>query len=90
MLKRFIGAVVEAAAGNELIRIEAAEARGRLTISATRPGSTVQLGETQMFDPSLRPATKERDRASASVSHSAWYVVWRASGAETSGCRKPN
>jgi signal transduction histidine kinase len=53
LLKRFIGAVVEAAATGEPIKIETGEGRGRLSISATRPASTAHLSEAQMFDPSF-------------------------------------
>jgi len=62
LLKRFIGAVVEAAAAGELIRIDAGEGRGRLTISATRPASTARLSEEQMLDPSFL-AGDEVDRS---------------------------
>ena len=53
LLRRFIGATVEAAAAGELIRIDAGEGRGRLSISATRPASTAHFSEAQMFDPSF-------------------------------------
>jgi len=53
LLKRFVAAVVEAAAAGELIRVDAGESRGRLSISATRPASTAHLSEAQMFDPSF-------------------------------------
>ena len=56
LLKRFIGAVIEAAAAGELIRIETGEGRGRLTISATRPASTAHLGDSQLLDPSYSTA----------------------------------
>jgi len=53
LLKRFIGAVIEASAPGELVQIEAEEARGRLSISATRPASTGHLSEAQLFDPAF-------------------------------------
>ena len=53
LLKRFVGAVVEAAAPGELIHVDAEEGRGRLSISATRPVATAHLGEAQLFDPSF-------------------------------------
>jgi signal transduction histidine kinase len=52
LLKRFIDAVVEAAAGGELVRIDAEESRGRLSISASRPAATAHLSEAQLLDPS--------------------------------------
>lgn len=56
LLKRFIEAVVESAAANELIRVEAGEGRGRLSISVTRPASTTHLSESQLLDPSFSTA----------------------------------
>jgi signal transduction histidine kinase len=53
LLKRFIGALLNAAAPGELIHLDAEEARGRLSISATRPAATGHLSEAQMFDPSF-------------------------------------
>jgi signal transduction histidine kinase len=55
-LKRFIEAVVESAAASELIRVEAGEGRGRLSISVTRPASTTHLSESQLLDPSFSTA----------------------------------
>lgn len=53
LLKRFIGAVVEAGASGELINIDALEDLGRLSISVTRPASTSHLSDAQLFDPSF-------------------------------------
>jgi hypothetical protein len=53
LLRRFIGAAIEAATTGELIQVEAAESRGRLSISVTRPAATAHLGEAQLFDPSF-------------------------------------
>lgn len=53
LLKRFIGALLNAAAPGELIHLDAEETRGRLAISATRPAATSHLSEAQLFDPSF-------------------------------------
>jgi len=53
LLKRFIGAVIDAAAAGEQIRIDTGEGRRRLSISATRPAATTHLSEAQLFDPSF-------------------------------------
>jgi signal transduction histidine kinase len=53
LLKRFIGALLNAAAAGELIHVDAEEAKGRLSISVTRPAATNHLSEPQMFDPSF-------------------------------------
>jgi signal transduction histidine kinase len=53
LLKRFVGAVIEAAADGELIRIDTGEGRGKLSISITRPASTALLAEGQLLDPSF-------------------------------------
>ena len=58
LLKRFIGAVIEAAAAGELVQVEAEEARGRLSISATRPAPTGHLTEAQLFDPAFSTAAE--------------------------------
>ena len=58
LLKRFVGAVIEAAAAGELIRVDAGESRGRLSISVTRPASTIHVSETQLLDPSFSTAAE--------------------------------
>ena len=52
LLKRFLGAVIDAAAAGEAIHVEAKEGRGRLAIAVNRPIATLHLGEGQLFDPS--------------------------------------
>jgi len=58
LLKRFIGAVIDAAAAGESIHLHAKEERGRLSISATRPAATTHLSEAQLFDPSFSTDTE--------------------------------
>jgi hypothetical protein len=53
LLKRFIGALLNAAAPGELIHLGAEEARRRLSITTTRPAATSHLSEAQLFDPSF-------------------------------------
>jgi hypothetical protein len=52
LLKRLLGAVIEASASGEMLQVEAKEGRGRLAVSVGRPAATLQLAETQLFDPS--------------------------------------
>jgi hypothetical protein len=52
LMKRFLGAVIDASAGSELIHVDASEGRGRLAISVSRPSSTLHFGEAQLLDPS--------------------------------------
>jgi hypothetical protein len=58
LLKRFLGAVIEAAAPHETIHIEVKEGRGRLAIAASRPAATLHLSEAQLFDPSYATAAE--------------------------------
>ena len=58
LLKRFLAALIEAAAPHETIHIEAKEGRGRLAVSASRPAATLHLGEVQLFDPSFATAAE--------------------------------
>ena len=53
LLKRFVDAVIEAGAAGESIHVDAEEARGRLSITASRPAATAHLSEAQLFDPSF-------------------------------------
>jgi len=53
LLKRFICAVIEAAAAGELIHVDAEEGKGRLSITVSRPVSTAHLSDAQLFDPSF-------------------------------------
>src|SRR4249919_1419363 len=58
LLKRFLGAIIEAAAPQDLIQIEAKEGRGRLAVTVSRPAATLHLGESQLFDPSYATAAE--------------------------------
>jgi signal transduction histidine kinase len=58
LLKRFLGAIVGAAAPHDLIQIEAKEGKGRLAVTASRPAATLHLGESQLFDPSYATAAE--------------------------------
>jgi signal transduction histidine kinase len=53
LLKRLLGAVIEASASGEMLPVEAKEGRGRLAVSVGRPAATLQLAEAQLFDPSF-------------------------------------
>jgi signal transduction histidine kinase len=53
LLRRFLGAVVEAAAADETIKVEVHEEKGRCLVSVTRPAATANVGERQMLDPSF-------------------------------------
>lgn len=54
LLRRFLGASVEAAANGELIEVDVRSSIHRLTLTVTRPMSTRHLSDTQMFDPSFQ------------------------------------
>ena len=58
LLKRFLGAIIEAAAPHDLIQIEAKEGKGRLAVTVSRPAATLHLGESQLFDPSYATAAE--------------------------------
>jgi len=58
LLKRFLGALIDSAAPHETIHIEAKEGRGRLAVAVSRPGATLHLGESQLFDPSFTTAAE--------------------------------
>jgi signal transduction histidine kinase len=63
LLKRLLGAVIEAVEPHETVHIEAKEGRGRLTIAVSRPSATMHLSEAQLFDPSFAtPAESEGAR----------------------------
>jgi signal transduction histidine kinase len=63
LLRRLVEAMIDASASGEIVRLESREARGRLTISVSRPESTAPLGEAQLFDPSfLAEAESESSR----------------------------
>ena len=54
LLNRLIGAAVEAAQDGQQVDVDVREARKQLTISVTRPVSTVHLSDEQVMDPSLQ------------------------------------
>jgi len=58
LLKRFLGALIDSAAPHETVHIEAKEGRGRLAVAVSRPGATLHLGESQLFDPSFTTAAE--------------------------------
>ena len=63
LLRRLLGAAVDAAAAEETIKVDVHEEKGRCMVSVTRPASTVQLSERQMLDPSfLSPGEEEGAR----------------------------
>jgi signal transduction histidine kinase len=59
LLRRLLGAVVDAAAPAETIKVDVHEERGRCLVSVTRPASTVNFTERQMLDPSFLTAGEE-------------------------------
>ena len=89
LLGRFIVAVIEAASAGELIQVEAKEGSGRLSISVTRPVSTAQLGEAQLFDPSFSTDAEAKDRGLGLVLPCGWFAGWPGWRAATCACRGP-
>jgi signal transduction histidine kinase len=59
LLRRLLGAVVDAAAAEETIKVDVHEEKGRCLVSVTRPASTVHLSERQMLDPSFQSTGEE-------------------------------
>ncbi len=53
LLRRLLGATVEAASPGELIEVDARTAKHQLSVTVTRPVSTRHLSEEQMLDPSF-------------------------------------
>jgi signal transduction histidine kinase len=53
LLRRFLGAVVDAAAAGETIALEAVKDRGRVTMSVSRPAATARLSDDALLDPSF-------------------------------------
>ena len=53
MLRRFIGAAVDAAPNGQLVEVDVKQVRKLLVIAVTRPISTHHLTEAQMLDPSF-------------------------------------
>ncbi|HTG63546.1 MAG TPA: histidine kinase dimerization/phospho-acceptor domain-containing protein [Sphingomicrobium sp.] len=62
LLRRLLGATVDAAAAAETIKVDVHEEKGRCLVSVTRPASTAHLSERQMLDPSFL-STGEEDGA---------------------------
>ena len=62
LLRRLLGAVIDAAAKAETIKVDVHEEKGRCLVSVTRPASTINLTERQMLDPSFL-STGEEDGA---------------------------
>jgi signal transduction histidine kinase len=59
LLRRLLGAVIDAAAPAETIKVDVHEERGRCLVSISRPASTVHFNERQMLDPSFLTAGEE-------------------------------
>jgi signal transduction histidine kinase len=62
LLRRFVGAIVDAAAPGEGLNLSLREERGRCLVAVTRPASTLNLAEKQLLDPTF--ATAEENQAS--------------------------
>lgn len=55
LILRFIGAIVDAAAAGERIKVDALAADGQCHLLVTRPQSTARLSEKMLMDPSFSP-----------------------------------
>jgi signal transduction histidine kinase len=53
LLRRFIGAAVDASANGQLVEVDVKQGKKVMTVAITRPVSTRHLSEAQMFDPSF-------------------------------------
>jgi signal transduction histidine kinase len=53
MIRRLIGAAVDAAPDGQLVEVDVKEAKRRITLSVTRPLSTRHLGDAQIMDPAF-------------------------------------
>lgn len=53
LLRRFIGAAVDATPNGQLVEVDVKQGRTQLSIALTRPVSTRHLSEAQMLDPSF-------------------------------------
>ena len=58
LLRRFIGAVVDAAEAGEQLRLSFGEERGKLLLSITRPAATQGLSARQMLDPAFQTSSE--------------------------------
>ena len=53
LIRRFFGAVIDAAAPTEQLRGSIGAARGKCVLTISRPAATVNLGERQLLDPAF-------------------------------------
>ena len=53
LIRRFFGAVIDAAAPGEQLRGSIGAARGKCVLTISRPGATLHLGERQLLDPAF-------------------------------------
>ena len=54
ILKRLIGAAVDAAPDGQLVEVDVRDSRRQMLVSITRPLSTRHLTDAQLFDPSFQ------------------------------------
>jgi signal transduction histidine kinase len=59
ILKRLIGAAVDAAPDGQLVEVDVRESRRQMVVSITRPLSTRHLTDAQLFDPSFQADGEE-------------------------------
>lgn len=62
LLRRFVGAMIDAAAPGEGLNLSLKEERGRCLVAVTRPASTRNLADKQLLDPTF--ATPDENQAS--------------------------
>lgn len=53
LIRRFFGAVIDAAASNEQLRGSIGDARGKCVLTITRPAATMHITEQQLLDPAF-------------------------------------
>ena len=58
LIRRFFGAVIDAAAPGEPLRGSIGNARGKCVLTITRPAATMHLDERQLLDPAFHTATE--------------------------------
>jgi signal transduction histidine kinase len=58
LLRRFIGAIIDAADQGEQIRVALGEERGNALLSLTRPAATSHLSSRQLLDPAFHTASE--------------------------------
>jgi signal transduction histidine kinase len=54
MVRRLLGAAVDAAPDGQLVEVEVKESRRQITLSVTRPASTRHLSDAQVMDPAFQ------------------------------------